>query len=205
MAHLIVEENVIGVLSADTLPAAVGGGPNPFKNLIEFLDKTRGRWLHQNETKGGRSGFERLVANEFGVAPIAGRTIYKSPYFDAARLPVAVIPQAMGMFAAMGLSFELIQFPAFIQLADQQYDNQTPSYLPNSRITNEDETITKVTWDAWKDATHNHLSIDGQNYVPLNSNTGGHDLAGSVLVQLINGGYNVQSMAAWPVIESEEL
>lgn len=212
MAYLIVAEDAIGVLSASELPAAVGGGANPFKDLIEFLDKTRGHWVNQKDVRGGRAELDRLVAGEHGVPPV-GSPIYKSRYFSSTRLPISVIPQAMGLFAAEGIElyFELIQFPCFVQLADQQYDNQTPLYLPNSRIDEVDGDggptgeITKVTWDNWHDATHQHLSHEGQNYVPLNSNTGGgNDLAGSVLNQLIAGGYDVKPMGEWPVIESVE-
>lgn len=214
MSHLIVAEDAIGVLSMSVLPEALpapfGGAPNPFKDLIEFLDKTRGRWNHQNETRGGRTGFVSSVSSEFGVPVPDGIVIYKSPYFTAGRLPLSIVPQALGMFAAMGLYFELVEYPCFVQLADQQYDNQTPSYLPNSRIPILDEDgeptgdVTKVTWNNWRDTDHKHVSDNGQNYVTLNNNTGKSELAGSMLTQLVADGYNVQQMSAWPAIESEE-
>jgi hypothetical protein len=199
MTYLIVEEDVIGVLSNAELPAAVGGGANPFKDLIEFLDKTRGRWLSQDNYKGGRAALNKLVTREHGASP-TGSLIYTSPEFYSHRLPTSVLPTAFGLFGALGLSFELIHYPCFVTLTDAEYAQDVPAYLPKSTITNEDETVSNVTWNNWFDGTTStHRSADGNNYVPLVARY--NDVAGTILTQLIAGGYDVKTMNEFPVGE----
>jgi len=224
MTCLIVEENVIGVLSSNYLPEVLWANPewlgmpelttpedianppmliNPFKNLIEFLDKTRGRWLHQNEVrktvsfKTGLDYFKNKSSSQFGIELFSG-PIYMSPYFDVSRLPISVLPQAFGMFSLIGMCFELVDYPTYVAITDANYDDEIPSFLPYSTTTDEQENVSNVTWRNWKNpSTNTHSNIDGINYISMGSGAN-NDVAGSVLVQLILSGYTVNTLNNMP-------
>ena len=82
---------------------------------------------------------------------------------------------------------EVIDYPMFVAIPDADYNTNTPQYLPNSRVAeldgegnpvldgNGDPVITKIKWDEWKDANHEHLAVAGINYIPLNAHTGAND------------------------------
>lgn len=202
MGHIVIEQLGIGVLSANTLPEAVGGGANPFKDAIEFLDKTRGRWWHQNEVAkygakrdtygNGRGWFKALIAEASGVQPADSVTpIYMSPYFDSWELALENLPSAFTLFGAMGLFIEVIDYPVYVTIPDANYNDAVPSYLPGATYIDENEVEQNRTWVEWKKPNSFHSDPgDGNKYVPLASITGKH-LAGSIIVQLIGDGFAV--------------
>jgi len=210
MSNFIVEQSVIGVLNSHELPQEVGGGPNPFNELVGYLDKTRGPWHHQNEVKGGKQKFLSELSSQFAPAPSSGLILYRSPYFDPQMMEMSVIPQAFGLFAALGMYFDLVNFSAFVAIDDDIYDNPVPEYMPNSMTQGMDEDGNQVepvpvTWEEWKDATHDHLKIDKMNYIPLNSNTKSNNCCGSIVSKLIGDGFNVDQMAMYPKQDAPEL
>jgi hypothetical protein len=213
MAHIITDESALAIMTRDTLPAELpspfGGAPNGFKDLVEFLDKARGRWWHQNETRGGAPAFKSHVTRQFGSEPSSSLPLYKSPYFEPAYLGFDKMAEAYSLFGALGLVFEIVDIPAFVTIPDADIDDQTPVYLPGSRLpvfdeeTGEQTSTHIVTWSEWQnDGTqYSHTVHDGSNYIPLVY--GGNHFCGSKLLELLTGGYDVKLMANWPVIEAE--
>lgn len=204
MAHIICEENALELLTNDKLPVAVGGGANTFKDKLLFLMATRGPFWHQNETRGGRRMFEDKIKKESGQTP-SSSTLYMSPYFDPEHLPLEMIPQAFTLMQAVGHYFEVISYPCFLEMSDRAYQGDVPEYVPNSTVTDENDNVTKVTWDKWIDATHTQQKMGSTNYVVLSrNNNGGHELAGSVISQLITGRYTVKHKSEWPKNENDD-
>jgi len=208
MAHFIVEEDAIGLLSAQTLPEAVGGGANPYKDLVEWLDKTRGRWLYKNEVPAyfkAQMGYNKqtgiqmmkgLVARQTGTE-VPDTLVYMSPFFNYDKIPLAVLPSAYGLMGAVGLYFELIDYEAFVTIPESAYDDAVPAYLPNASTQDEEGEPVATTWRNWKAANSTHRIVGTDNHIPLSSMTGAW-LAGSIVVQLIAGGYTVGHFKDYP-------
>ena len=78
MSYIVAEEAVIATLSANNLPSSVGGGVNPFKDLMEFLDKAQGRWNRYNTVKGGKKYLNSLVINEGGQSIMSNLALFYS-------------------------------------------------------------------------------------------------------------------------------
>jgi hypothetical protein len=114
----------------------------------------------------------------------------------------------MGAITSLGYWVELIDYPAFITIADADYTNDTPAYLPGGRVDEVDaegeptgvELV--IPWNQWRIGDNlTHTAHEGNNYIPLTWS--GQHFAGSLLSLLLNDSLNVQPMSAWPVIESE--
>ncbi len=199
MSRILADESAVRILASNDLPAEAGGGKNPFQEQILFLNSTRGAWNHQNETKGGRASFEEIISQNCGRIPDRQEVgpLYISPYFNPAELSIESIEQATILFTALGFYFEVVEYAAYLTIADQQYDNQTPSYLPKSRLTvvGEDgsETVVKVKWHDWKayNQPGSHYSKDGLNFIQ--SHATGRLLCSSLLMELKSDGYVVSA------------
>ena len=201
MANVLAEVDAVGVLSSPVLPVAVGGGSNPFFELQSFLTSTQGNWQGQTAIVGGLYKIQSLASKAGGLMPTGGET-YISPGFPSTRLTTANLTEAFVLFDAISLYFEVVGLAYFVQLPDADYDNNVPSYLPNStRPVDPDdpESPTEpVTWRQWKDATHEHLEEGGSVYIPTCSNNNSSYIAGSICVDLIDEGYDVKEMSDWP-------
>lgn len=210
MAHIIVDINGIGILSAENLPAAAGGTRNPFKDAIEFLDKTSGRFWHeyyvfdskmpgandkQFRGSAGRNFITNWIARESGNVPTIP-DLYISPEFRPQFLPLASIVGGFGLFREMKLYFEVVDYPLFVSIADADYQDDVPDYLPGS-VQVVDEVEVPVTWEDWHLPNSSHRAIDGVNYIPLRAMTG-QNLVGSIFTQLVTDGYTVDHFANYP-------
>lgn len=200
MPFFIVEEDALGVLASELLPDK--RNKNPFKDLIEFLDKARGRWTDERETRGVRS----MIQPESGAAVPNGKLLYRSPEFSIGRLDISVVPQALGLIRdQLGLYAELVRYPAFVQMGVVDYEKNVPAYLPNAERLDEAENTVPVKWSEWKDSTHEHrVSGPATFNIPLNSSNG-RDVAGTVLARLISDGFTVLRMDAYPQPDTGDL
>lgn len=107
-------------------------------------------------------------------------------------------PQAVTLVVSQGGEVE--NYPAFLELTPEQYTENVPSYVPNATTVDESETETPLTWSEWKDSVHEHAEFASKHYVPLNANTGSKDCSGSVIAQLISGGFTVLSQPQYQAI-----
>jgi hypothetical protein len=174
----------------------IDGSPNPFQELALYMVSALGNW--KSERAKGRQAFAQLVAREAGQQLPPAVTIFQSPEFSADQLPIPVMRKAFSVFAVLGKYFELVQFPAFVELQKAQVNESVPEYLPNSQETIEGSPPRLRTWQQWRDQTHEHRETGDAYLVPLNSFTAGNDVAGSLLVRLLADGYTVKPMQAWP-------
>lgn len=205
MSYIVAEEAVIATLSANNLPSSVGGGANPFKDLMEFLDKAQGRWNRYNTIKGGKKYLNSLVVNEGGQSIMSNIALfYSSPEFVADNVGLNDIVQAHGLFESLGMYFEMVQYPVFVKMSNADYETNVPSYMPNNSKVLEDESVLTLKWSEWKDLSHEHVQYNNENYIPLNSNNRSYDVCGSIIVQLISDGYDVDLITNMPVITPEE-
>lgn len=90
--------------------------------------------------------------------------------------------------ALVGEGAEVTGYPVWIAIPEADATDEVPAYLPN-RL---DENDVARTWATWHDASHEAATIDGVVYVP--GNAFGEELAGSVIAQLIAGGFNVLTL-----------
>ena len=210
MAHIIVDVSGIGLLSSENLPAQAGGTRNPFKDAVEFLDKTSGRFWHEYyvfESKipganakvyrgaAGRNFITQWIARESGVVP-TNPDLYISPEFRPSFLPIESIVGGFQLFAALGLYFEVVDYPLFVSIPDADYQDAVPTFLPGSTQVI-DEVEVPVTWEDWHLPNSTHRAIDGVNHIPLRAMTG-QNLAGSIFSQLVTSGYTVDHFANYP-------
>ena len=100
--------------------------------------------------------------------------------------------------------FEMVQYPVFVKMSNVDYETNVPSYMPNNSKVLEDESVLTLKWSEWKDLSHEHVQYNNENYIPLNSNNRSYDVCGSIIVQLISDGYDVDLITNMPVITPEE-
>lgn len=219
MAHIIVNVDALGVLTGNQLPDGVT--PNPFKDAIEFLDKTSGRFWHEfyvwraglmtwqqrqiygRSQAGGRSFMTDWINREAGVDPSAIEDLYLSPWFRPGFLSLTEIASGLGLMQSLGVYFEVVDYPMFVTIADADYDDPVPGYLPGSTSLDENEEPQPVTWRNWRLPNYEHLALEGQNYIRLNCATGSY-VAGSVLAQLQAAGFTLGLLSDFPVVEPVE-
>jgi len=208
MAHFIAHETCLEILGGPTLPAELGGGPNPFTALVGAMNITRGPWWHHHEVpraelvkrgynkQPGINMFRGVAARQYGV-PAPPGPVYMSPFFAYEKFPLASLPAAFGLFAAVGVYFELIDYEVFITIPDSAYDDAVPAYLPGSTATDEDGDPVATTWRNWRAANNTHRAVGTDNHIPLSSMTGAW-LAGSLVVQLLAGGGTIGQFKDYP-------
>jgi len=215
MAHIVTNINGIGVLSADKLPDNTA---NPFKNSIEFLDKASGRFWHEyyvtdsigimaNSQKRqyknqGRKFIEKFLSDEKGKSPEGYSDLYISPWFRSSLLSLQQIAGAEQLFTALNsagaeIFFDVVDYPVFITVANANYSDQVPSYMPNRTYINEEEVEVVKTWEQWKATNNTYRSNGSEYYIPTRA-YGSKWLATSVLLKLINDGYTLTDFANYP-------
>lgn len=199
MTNVLAEVDAVGVLSSPTLPVEAGGGENPFFELQTFIVATQGNWQSSSVFRGGVAAIQALALQAGGVVPYGGQT-YITPTFPSYRITPSQVSDAVQLFNSLNLYFEIVGYATFVAIPDAAYDDATPDYLPNS-ITAEDE---PVSWRDWKDSTHEHYAFEGINYVPTCSDNNSSYISGSLIVQLLDDGYNVQELQNWPTAEQLE-
>ena len=159
MTKVLAEVDAVGVLARPTLPVEAGGGPNPFFELQTFLISTQGNWQSSAAYKGGVAAIAALVSRAGGVQPFGGET-YITPDFSGSRISTDNLVQAFALFETLGLYFEIVAYPAFVAVPDAAYDDNVPTYMPNSETPSDpndpDSPTINTTWREWKDATHKY-------------------------------------------------
>ncbi len=90
--------------------------------------------------------------------------------------------------AVVSFGAEVENLPCFIQLTEQEYAGDVPSYLPHST----DEESNPVAWKDWHSASHSHMKIDDDWFVPGDS--WGRDLLGSEIVEALHGGLTLKTL-----------
>ena len=208
MPRIITDVGTISVLASPKLP---DNSDNPFYDMVNFLDRTRGRWIEEGDLgknkkdlagtgykvgMGGRSFLEGLVGSQFGTIDTQEQ-LYISQTFSQQFFPIMSVVGGFQLTAALGRSMEIIDYPAYAIISDSNYGDLVPLVLPNRQYPDPNdesgETIIDHTWETWKDQNHTHMEgLNNTKIVPLNSNTGsGRHIAGSRIVALVLAGINL--------------
>ena len=95
--------------------------------------------------------------------------------------PAVTIMLVLGWVQSGG---EIEEFPAFLAMSDEVYDQEVPAGIPNRSYTDENDTEVVRKWSEWKAANHTHRTENGIHYVPTNGF--GVDLKGTELAVLVN-------------------
>jgi hypothetical protein len=188
--------------------AALSGKDSPLFDLSSLLSVTRGNWTDQGNYRGGRQAILSRCKRQYSQTdPAADTELWVSPSFTSSKVGLQTVLGVLQAIGGLGFWSELLDYPTFIKLTSQSYDNQTPAYLPGGRVAELDEDgaptgeEVKVRWDAWRiGPALTHTEHEGGHYIPLTWN--GQHFAGSLLSELVGDGYDVRAMADWPVIEA---
>lgn len=99
--------------------------------------------------------------------------------------------------ALVAAGAEISGYPVFIKIAEADAGDDVPAYLPSSV----DAEATPHTWETWHDGSHEPALIEGFLYVP--GNAWGEELPGSIVAQLIAGGFDVLTLAERQAVVNE--
>lgn len=186
---------------------------DPTDYVGSIVEESR-RVAEREAAKELRQLARQRVKRQFGLIAVPAGATFEAYKFDEDRVALTDIYGAIDQQQAAGLFCDIVDYPAYIKMGPNKYDNDTPLYLPKSLLETTDDDGNVISsrqrrWDEWKDQTHEHLMIDDPDptlvryYIPTNSRTGSRDIAVSMLRKLDEDGHNVRKMKTWPVIESE--
>lgn len=208
MAQVICDVEAVGVLTAQLLPAEVGGGQNPFFDMQNFVTATYGNWQSETSYRGGRNAILVKLATSKALLPSGSDRLFVTPVFPSSRITISDIQLAGQLFSSLNLYFDVVSYKSALKLTLAQLEQSVPEYMPNyERLENPDDPdspMVAVKWAEWHDATHSApLIVDDFAYINLCSNNNSSYVAGSICVQLQDDGLTVVGLNEVPTIEPE--
>lgn len=211
MSFIICErETLQGLVNFDDAKGNSGGNRNPASQPIAFMSSAYGPWSPQSNRGNSHKAMTRMVTSAHGAAPAQSMFLYQSQPLSSDEADIDFLQSTIEKYAGRSDFVDFVQWPAFITMNDQRYGTDVPSYMPNFQTADVDGdgnptgTFTPVKWRDWKDATHNHFNGDNVNIILTNANTGGFDLAGTILVMLLNDAapFDVQPIKDLPDVQA---
>lgn len=196
MPNFIASTDAVGVLSNRQLPNME---PNPYFDLNSFLVTATGNWIYSTDYNNGGRNALALKLQAAGGFTMVGSDYYITGTFQTKRLLTTTMIDALKMLDSYGLEGDCTGYQAAVRLGIAEAETTlVPEYVPNNLVPvdpdDPESPMEQLTWSEWKDATHEHIVTDSDYYVPLCSLNNSHYLAGSIIVQLFDNGYDVIRM-----------